>query len=154
MAYFNQPNAATIGSINTAYTVGAIFGGFFVGGPVADYLGRKIGMATGCVLVIAATFMQTFAPRHSLACFLAGRCIIGIGQGIALSKFVFFLTNGNCCLFMNWRLTLASHSRRSHLHRGAGSARDPGQDHDVLADVLLCWIFHLLLDQLRLHQER
>ncbi|KAJ5204482.1 Major facilitator superfamily domain general substrate transporter [Penicillium cinerascens] len=85
MAYFNQPNAATIGSINTAYTVGAIFGGFFVGGPVADYLGRKVGMATGCVLVIAATFMQTFAPRHSLACFLAGRCIIGIGQGIALT---------------------------------------------------------------------
>lgn len=99
MAYFNQPNAATIGSINTAYTVGAIFGGFFVGGPVADYLGRKIGMAIGCVLVIAATFMQTFAPRHSLACFLAGRCIIGIGQGIALSKFVFFFSQWELLLF-------------------------------------------------------
>ncbi|KAJ5677036.1 uncharacterized protein N7477_002669 [Penicillium maclennaniae] len=85
MAYFNNPSAATIGSINTAYTVGAIFGGFFVGGPVADYLGRKVGMAIGCVLVIGATFMQTFAPRHSLACFLVGRCIIGIGQGVALT---------------------------------------------------------------------
>ncbi|KAJ5620673.1 hypothetical protein N7510_004657 [Penicillium lagena] len=85
MAWFNEPDDATIGSVNTAYTVGAIFGGFFLGGPVSDYLGRKVAMATGCVLVIIATFMQTFAPYHSLACFLAGRCIIGIGQGIALT---------------------------------------------------------------------
>ncbi|KAJ6116750.1 hypothetical protein N7512_006475 [Penicillium capsulatum] len=84
-AYFNEPNSATIGSINTAYTVGAIFGGFFLGGPTADYLGRKVGMGLGCVLVIVSTFMQTFGPRHNLACFIAGRCIIGIGQGIALT---------------------------------------------------------------------
>jgi MFS family permease len=88
LAWMNNPNANTIGSINTAYTVGAIFGGFFLGGPCADFLGRKFGMAIGCVLVIIATFMQTFTPRHNLACFLAGRCIIGIGQGIALSKSV------------------------------------------------------------------
>ncbi|KAJ5082537.1 hypothetical protein N7532_011580 [Penicillium argentinense] len=86
MAYFNEPNSATIGSINTAYTVGAIFGGFFLGGPTADYFGRKVGMGAGCVLVIIATFMQTFGPRHNLACFLAGRCIIGIGQGVALTS--------------------------------------------------------------------
>ncbi|KAF4769879.1 hypothetical protein N7455_006577 [Penicillium solitum] len=85
LAWMNNPNAATIGSINTAYTVGAIFGGFFLGGPCADFLGRKLGMGIGCVLVIVATFMQTFAPHHNLACFLAGRCIIGIGQGIALT---------------------------------------------------------------------
>ncbi|KAJ5420860.1 hypothetical protein PENPOL_c009G02756 [Penicillium polonicum] len=85
LAWMNNPNAATIGSINTAYTVGAIFGGFFLGGPCADFLGRKLGMGIGCVLVIVATFMQTFAPHHDLACFLAGRCIIGIGQGIALT---------------------------------------------------------------------
>ncbi|KAJ6143515.1 Major facilitator superfamily domain general substrate transporter [Penicillium samsonianum] len=85
LAWMNHPNAQTIGSINTAYTVGAIFGGFFLGGPCADFLGRKLGMGIGCILVIIATFMQTFAPRHNLACFLAGRCIIGIGQGIALT---------------------------------------------------------------------
>lgn len=86
VAWFDNPNANLIGSINTAYTVGAIFGGFFCGGPIADYLGRKVGMATGCVLVIIATFLQAFAPYHSLACFIAGRVLIGIGQGIALSK--------------------------------------------------------------------
>ncbi|RAH76491.1 general substrate transporter [Aspergillus japonicus CBS 114.51] len=84
-AYFHNPDNNMIGAVNTAYTVGAIFGGFFLGGPIADYLGRKIGMATGCVLVIAATFMQCWSPRGSIACFLAGRCIIGIGQGIALT---------------------------------------------------------------------
>ncbi|KAL3444466.1 general substrate transporter [Aspergillus insuetus] len=85
VAYFNNPDANLIGAINTSYTVGAIFGGFFLGGPVADYLGRKIGMGIGCVLVIVSTFMQTFAPRHNIGCFIAGRVIIGIGQGIALT---------------------------------------------------------------------
>ncbi|OOG00936.1 hypothetical protein ASPCADRAFT_511790 [Aspergillus carbonarius ITEM 5010] len=85
VAYFNNPGENMIGGVNTAYTVGAIVGGFFLGGPIADFLGRKIGMATGCVLVIAATFMQCWAPRGDIACFLAGRCIIGIGQGIALT---------------------------------------------------------------------
>lgn len=87
VAHFNDPGPNMIGAVNTAYTVGAIFGGFFLGGPIADFAGRKAGMGTGCVLVIAATFMQTWSPWHNIACFLAGRCIIGIGQGIALSKF-------------------------------------------------------------------
>ncbi|KAF7712693.1 MFS-type Sugar/inositol transporter [Penicillium ucsense] len=86
VAWFNNPNAATIGGINTAYTVGAIVGGFFFSGPIADYFGRKVGMATGCVLVIIATFMQTFAPYHGLACFMVGRVLIGLGQGIALTS--------------------------------------------------------------------
>ncbi|KAL4934716.1 putative MFS sugar transporter [Aspergillus undulatus] len=86
VAYFDNPDANLIGAVNTAYTVGAIFGGFFLGGPCADFLGRKFGMAIGCVLVIAATFMQTFSPRHNIGCFIAGRVVIGIGQGIALTS--------------------------------------------------------------------
>lgn len=42
-------------------------------------------MAIGCILTIIATFMQTFSPFHSLATFIAGRVIIGLGQGIALT---------------------------------------------------------------------
>ncbi|MCJ1301206.1 hypothetical protein MMC08_004005 [Hypocenomyce scalaris] len=63
-------NAELIGGINTAYTVGAIFGGFFLGGPLADVAGH-----------LRAS--QTFAPRGSVAAFIAGRVIIGIGQGVA-----------------------------------------------------------------------
>lgn len=85
--YFNHPNANTIGAINTAYTVGAVVAGFFFGGPLADYAGRRVGMATGSVLVIIATFMQAFSPRGNIGVFIAGRVIIGLGQGLALSRF-------------------------------------------------------------------
>jgi MFS family permease len=40
-------------------------------------------MALGCFLVIISTFIQCFSPRN-VGGFLAGRLIIGIGQGIAL----------------------------------------------------------------------
>lgn len=71
--------------MNTAYTVGAIVAGWFLGGPIADWLGRRAGMGIGCFLTVIATFIQTFAPHHSLATFIVGRVIIGIGQGIALT---------------------------------------------------------------------
>jgi len=86
VAYFNNPTPNMIGLINSVYTVGAIIGGFFFGGPIADYFGRKVGMGTGCVLVIIATFVQTFSPRGSIGTFMAGRIIIGFGQGIALGE--------------------------------------------------------------------
>ncbi|KAF2266971.1 general substrate transporter [Lojkania enalia] len=85
VAYFNYPNPNTIGAINTAYTVGAVVGGFFFGGPLADCLGRRFGMATGSALVIIATFMQTFSPRGNVGCFIGGRVLIGLGQGMALT---------------------------------------------------------------------
>ena len=42
-------------------------------------------MSVGCILVIIATFMQTFAPRGGIATFIGGRVLIGLGQGIALT---------------------------------------------------------------------
>jgi len=74
-----------IGLINTAYTIGAIVAGFFIGGPTADYFGRRWGMWIGCLITVIATFIQTFAPRHQLGAFIAGRVLIGIGQGMALT---------------------------------------------------------------------
>lgn len=85
IAWFDTPNLQITGAINTAYTVGAIFGGFFMGGPIADWAGRKVGMATGAAFVIVATFMQTFSPWHNIGVFIAGRVLIGIGQGVALT---------------------------------------------------------------------
>ncbi|KAF1984801.1 putative MFS sugar transporter [Aulographum hederae CBS 113979] len=83
--YFNRVNDQLIGAVNTAYTVGAIVAGWFMGGPIADYFGRRVGMASGAVAVIIATFMQTFSPRGQIGCFIAGRVVVGIGQGLALT---------------------------------------------------------------------
>ncbi|OAL50345.1 general substrate transporter [Pyrenochaeta sp. DS3sAY3a] len=85
IAYFNHPGPNIIGAINTSYTVGAVVAGFFFGGPLADYAGRRVGMAAGAALVIIATFMQTFAPRGNIGVFIAGRVVIGLGQGLALT---------------------------------------------------------------------
>lgn len=86
VAWMGTPDTYTIGAVNTSYNVGAIVAGFFAGGPIADRFGRKVGMGLGCALTIVATFIQTFSPQGSIACFIAGRVVIGIGQGIALSK--------------------------------------------------------------------
>lgn len=56
-----------------------------MGGPLADYLGRRWGMWVGCFITIIATFMQTFTPHHTIGVFIAGRVLIGIGQGLALT---------------------------------------------------------------------
>lgn len=53
---------------------------------MADYFGRRVGMGVGCFITIIATFLQTFAPYHNLGCFIGGRVLIGIGQGMALSR--------------------------------------------------------------------
>ena len=84
--WFDNPGSETIGSINSVYTVGAIIGGWFIGGPISDYFGRKAGMGVGCVMVIIATFMQAFSPWHGLGTFIGGRVVVGLGQGVALSE--------------------------------------------------------------------
>jgi sugar porter (SP) family MFS transporter len=71
--------------VNTSYTIGAIVSGFFLGGPIADWLGRRWGMWLGCFITIVATFMQAFTPHHQIGVFIAGRVIIGLGQGMALT---------------------------------------------------------------------
>jgi MFS family permease len=90
-AYFNHPDPNIIGAINTSYSVGAIVAGFFLGGPLADWAGRRVGIAVGSILVIISTVMQTFAPRGNIGVFIAGRVIVGLGQGLALSE---------CCLLV------------------------------------------------------
>lgn len=139
-AYFNRPQSQLIGAVNTAYTVGAIIAGWFVGGPVADKFGRRLGMAIGASLTIIATFMQAFSPKGMLGVFIAGRVLIGLGQGIALSMLAFrslqgYITNGSpsCRTCLYWRIGTSAHS---------------WEDYDILANVFQCWKFYCLLDQL------
>jgi len=85
LAWFDTPKGEVLGMVNTTYSIGAIVAGWFLGGPVADYLGRRWGMGIGCFITIIATLIQTFSPRHKLGVFMFGRVLIGIGQGIALT---------------------------------------------------------------------
>jgi MFS family permease len=52
----------------------------------ADYFGRRVGMGIGCFITVIATFIQCFSPYHKIGVFIFGRVLIGLGQGIALSK--------------------------------------------------------------------
>ncbi|KAM5355901.1 hypothetical protein ACJ41O_002547 [Fusarium nematophilum] len=74
-----------VGLINTCYTIGAIVSGFFIGGPTADYFGRRVGMGIGCFITIIAAIIQAFTPKGKLGVFILGRVLIGIGQGCALT---------------------------------------------------------------------
>ncbi|KAI9923478.1 hypothetical protein MW887_008639 [Aspergillus wentii] len=77
VAYFNDPGPNMIGAVNTAYTVGAIFGGFFLGGPIADFLGRKFASGPIYIGELAPaeirgkimTFWQMFYSVGSFICF-------------------------------------------------------------------------------------
>lgn len=133
--WFDDPDDNMIGLINTVYTVGAIISGFFFGGPVADYLGRRAGMGIGAILVIISTLLQTFAPKGNIGMFMAGRIIIGVGQGLALSELPSNIvkqpTNGLC-------------SCRIYLYRRASPPRDSWKDHVSMADFLQCGLIHLL----------
>lgn len=57
--------------------------GFFFSAPISDRWGRKVAIMVGCVIVIIATFVSTFSPRN-MGGIIAGRAIVGMGQGIAL----------------------------------------------------------------------
>lgn len=83
--WFDKPQGELLGLVNTTYSIGAIIAGWFIGGPTADWLGRRVGMGIGCTITIIATFIQAFAPKHHLSVFIVGRVLIGIGQGMALT---------------------------------------------------------------------
>lgn len=81
-----NPGSETIGGVNTAYSVCAIISGWFLAAPCADLLGRKSAMAIGSLLIIIGAVLETCTRKHTIGMFIAGRAIVGLGQGIALCK--------------------------------------------------------------------
>jgi hypothetical protein len=59
--------------------------------------------------VIIATLIQVFSPRGNIGCFIGGRVVIGLGQGLALSKFFRTLNRtpvdqcNSCWSYLHWR---------------------------------------------------
>ncbi|KAG8159314.1 hypothetical protein KVR01_010975 [Diaporthe batatas] len=83
--WMGNPGPNLVGGVNTAYSVCAIISGWFIAAPVADFLGRKTAMGIGSFLIIISAILETCTPRGQIACFIVGRAVNGIGQGIALS---------------------------------------------------------------------
>ena len=75
--YFGTPQGATLGFFNAAYPLGGIAGVFLIS-PVADGLGRRIGLATGAALCCLGAALQGGAIN--IAMFVISRVIIGAGS--------------------------------------------------------------------------
>jgi MFS family permease len=56
--------------------------GLLLAGQIADWLGRKVAVATASVLFIAGAGMMCLAPSYPLL--LAGRIVTGVGVGCGL----------------------------------------------------------------------
>lgn len=82
-----NPGPNLVGGVNTAYSVCAIISGWFLAAPVADFLGRKTAMGIGSVLIMISAILETCTPKNQIACFIVGRAVNGIGQGIALCTY-------------------------------------------------------------------
>lgn len=70
-------------SIFMIYTIGNMVGSLFTG-PICDQFGRRIGMMTGSVLIMAGAAIQTAARTD--AYLLGGRFVLGFGVAIGTSS--------------------------------------------------------------------
>ncbi|KAH8701536.1 general substrate transporter [Talaromyces proteolyticus] len=77
--YFGTPKGAVLGVFNAAYPLGGIAGVFLIS-PVADGLGRRIGLATGAALCCIGAALQ--GGSINIAMFVISRVIIGAGSVI------------------------------------------------------------------------
>ncbi|KAH6676855.1 putative MFS monosaccharide transporter [Plectosphaerella plurivora] len=79
LEYFGMKQASSgTGLVFAMYNIGCVSALPFAG-PVNDHFGRRWGMFTGAFLVIAATCIM--APATNMNMFLAGRWMVGFGQG-------------------------------------------------------------------------
>lgn len=85
--WMGNPGPNLVGGVNTAYSVCAIISGWFIAAPTADFLGRKTAMGIGTILIMISAILETCTPKGQIACFIVGRAVNGIGQGIALCTF-------------------------------------------------------------------
>ncbi|KAH7361146.1 hexose transporter protein [Pyrenochaeta sp. MPI-SDFR-AT-0127] len=78
--YFDNPDDNRLGIMNNAYNIGSI-ASFFVVPFYTEWLGRKIPIATGCVIMIAGALVSTFSTNWQI--YMAGRLVLGFGNSFA-----------------------------------------------------------------------
>ena len=82
---FEPQSASVHGLIVSSILLPAAMSSFFAG-RVADILGRQKGIALGALIFGLGTALE--AGAVSIAMFIVGRCIEGIGEGLYLGTLV------------------------------------------------------------------
>ncbi|KAL2060666.1 hypothetical protein VTL71DRAFT_9307 [Oculimacula yallundae] len=77
---FNNPGTATRGLLNAIMSVGSIVA-LPITPYIADILGRRAGVMTGCIIMIIGVVLQSIGSN--IAMFIAARFLIGFGVAIA-----------------------------------------------------------------------
>ncbi|KAJ4322026.1 hypothetical protein N0V94_002605 [Neodidymelliopsis sp. IMI 364377] len=78
--YFHKPDDNRLGIMNNAYNIGSIVS-FFIVPFAAEWWGRKIPIAIGCVIMIAGALVSTFSTNWEI--YMAGRLVLGFGNSFA-----------------------------------------------------------------------
>ncbi|KAF9699663.1 hypothetical protein EKO04_002597 [Ascochyta lentis] len=78
--YFDKPDDNRLGIMNNAYNIGSIIS-FLLVPYAAEYWGRKIPIAIGCVIMIAGALVSTFSTNWQI--YMAGRLVLGFGNSFA-----------------------------------------------------------------------
>jgi len=78
--YFDHPSSNRLGLMNNAYNIGSIVS-FFVVPFMTQAFGRKIPIATGCVIMIVGAFISAFSTSWQI--YFAGRFVLGFGNSFA-----------------------------------------------------------------------
>ncbi|TVY35879.1 Lactose permease [Lachnellula subtilissima] len=77
---FHNPDAATRGLLNAIMSVGSIVA-LPITPYIADGLGRRVGVITGCVIMVIGVILQSIGVNIRM--FIAARFLIGFGIAIA-----------------------------------------------------------------------
>lgn len=78
--YFNHPAKSRLGILTAIMSAGSICAIPFVPYTV-DYLGRRMGILIGCLIMVLGVILQSAARNFSM--FIAGRFFVGFGVAIA-----------------------------------------------------------------------
>jgi sugar porter (SP) family MFS transporter len=81
-SYFDTPEGSKLGLMNNAYNLGSI-ASLFIVPYVADWFGRRLPIAIGCVIMVIGGIVSTVSTRGNWGTYLAGRLILGFGGSMA-----------------------------------------------------------------------
>lgn len=79
-ADFDNPNATILGLFSAILQIGALCAIFFFS-YLADWLGRKKGVATGIVVLLVGMVLQV-VPSVNRGMFIGGRFLVGLGSNL------------------------------------------------------------------------